>query len=219
MTTNDQLGALATRLAQSCCDRTDPESCAFCCQLVVLLAEGHPVSVKHIARILGRSPAEITAALHQLPSIERDADGNIVGAGLTLRPTRHRFEVNGRWLSTWCALDALMFPSLLQQTAHVESPCLGTGTLVRITVTPQGVEQIEPLEAVVSVVTPAAHPDIRRAFCDDVNFFRSSEVATGWRAAHPSATIVSVADAYHLGRHLAESVFKSVSKPYDEQMR
>jgi hypothetical protein len=38
---------------------------------------------------------------------EYDAHGRVVfGSGLTLRPNPHRFEVDGRTLYTWCALDA-----------------------------------------------------------------------------------------------------------------
>ncbi|WP_455153162.1 organomercurial lyase [Cupriavidus basilensis] len=32
---------------------------------------------------------------------------SLVGYGLTLRETRHAFEVDGRRLYTWCAFDTL----------------------------------------------------------------------------------------------------------------
>jgi Alkylmercury lyase/MerR family regulatory protein len=59
--------------------------------------------------------------------------------GLTLNPTPHRFELNERVLFTWCALDSLMFPGLIGQTAQVQSPCASTGTPIGVTVTRQGV--------------------------------------------------------------------------------
>lgn len=198
---------LAAVLESSLGEGTAPEGFALFRHLIPLLAEGRPISPERIAGLLGRPREEIVAALRQLPSIEWDETGNVVGAGLTLRPTPHRFEMNGRTLFTWCALDALMFPGLIEQTVQVESPCAGTGVPVRVTVTPEGVEQVEPPEAVVSLVAPEASPDIRRAFCDYVNFFCSSEVAAEWLARHPGATTLPVAEAYQLGRRLAQSVF------------
>jgi alkylmercury lyase len=187
---------------------TSPEGFALFRHLILLLAEGQPISPERIAGLLGRSREEMVAALRQLPSIEWDEAGNIVGAGLTLRPTPHRFEMNGRTVFTWCALDALMFPGLIGHTVQVESPCVTTGTPVRVTVTPQRVERVEPPEAVVSLVAPEASPDVRRAFCDYVNFFSSPEAAAEWLAAHPGATTLPVAEAYELGRRLANSVFQ-----------
>jgi alkylmercury lyase len=153
------------------------------------------------------------AILRQRPSIEWDEGGNIVGAGLTLRPTPHRFKLKDRTLFTWCALDSLMFPGLVGQTVQVESPCAATGRPVRVTVTPQGVQQVEPPEAVVSLVAPEASPNVRRVFCDYVNFFHSAEAAAGWLAEHPGATTLPVAEAYELGRRLTESVFRHWASP------
>lgn len=203
MATNNKIEVLATRLEDSLCDRTALGNCALCCALLPLLAEGQPVTPQRLAAVLGRPHREVLAALREWPNIEWDGHGNIVGAGLTLQPTPHRFAVDGRTLYTWCALDALMFPSLLGRTAHVESPCRGTGTPVRMSVTPAGVEQVEPPEAMVSVVTPDAHPDIRRVFCNDVHFFAAPDAAAAWLVEHPAATLIPVADAYQLGRRLA----------------
>src|SRR5437773_162250 len=98
MTPANQIEMLATRLEDSLCDRTALGSCALCCALLPLLAEGQTVAPERLATVLGRPHPEIMAALRQLPGIEWDECGNIVGAGLTLRPTQHRFEVDGRML-------------------------------------------------------------------------------------------------------------------------
>jgi alkylmercury lyase len=181
--------------------------------LILLLAEGQPVSPERIASVLGLARAEVLEILRQQPSLEWDDAGNIVGAGLTLRPTPHQFKLKDRTLFTWCALDSLMFPGLVGQTVHVESPCAGTGRPVRVMVTPEGVKQVEPPEAVVSLVAPEASPDVRRVFCDYVNFFHSAEAAAGWLAEHPGATTLPVAEAYELGRRLTESVFRHWASP------
>lgn len=211
--TPNRVEELAEILESGVGQGTSPEGFALFRRLILLLAEGQPISPERIAGLLGRSRDEMAAALHQLPSLEWDEAGNVVGAGLTLRPTPHRFEMKGRTLFTWCALDALMFPALIGQTVQVESPCASTGTPVRVTVTPQGIGQVEPPEAVVSLVAPEASPDVRRVFCDYVNFFRSLEAAAQWLAAHPGATTLPVTDAFQLGRRLTQSVFQHWAGP------
>ncbi len=213
MTTQHRIEELATILINSFGASMPPEGYDLHRELILLLAEGKPVSPEQAASALGRSHDEVMAILHQRPSIEWDEAGNIVGAGLTLRPTPHQFKLKDRTLFTWCALDSLMFPGLVGQTVQVESPCVSTGRPVRVTVMPEGVKQVEPPEAVVSLVAPEASPDVRRVFCDYVNFFQSAEAAAGWLAEHPGATTLPVAEAYALGRRLTESVFRHWAGP------
>jgi alkylmercury lyase len=56
--------------------------------------------------------------LARVPDTEFDAQGQIVGWGLTLLPTPHRFVLPERPLFTWCAFDTVLFPPLLQVEAH-----------------------------------------------------------------------------------------------------
>ncbi|MBC8017220.1 MAG: hypothetical protein H7X83_01705 [Verrucomicrobia bacterium] len=91
------------------------------------LAKGKPVAQISIAGELGMSLCDVQAALTTFKDIEYDTDGNLVACGLSLSPTPHCFQVNGQNLFTWCALDALMYPVALQQTAQVESHCPVTG--------------------------------------------------------------------------------------------
>lgn len=209
MTTDHDVEALAAQFDSSFRESIDLEGRALFRRLIVLLAEGQPLSVERIALALERPRDEVAAALLRLPSVEWDERGHVVGAGLTLRSTPHRFNLNDRSLYTWCALDALMFPALLGRTAWVESPCATTGKPVRVTVTPDGIAQVEPPEAVVSLVAPGATADIRRAFCDYVNFFSSQAAAAPWLAQHPGATMLPIREAYQLGRRLAQSVFEA----------
>lgn len=204
---NHEIEELTALLDASFRENSNAEGYALFHRLILLLAEGQAVSPARIAGALERSIEEIETTLRQMPSIELDEDGNVVGAGLTLRPTPHRFTINDRTMFTWCALDALMFPGLLKQTVQVESPCVTTNIPVRVKVTPNGVEQVEPAEAVVSLVAPGASADIRRSFCDYVNFFSSNEAASSWLSKHPGATTLPVKEAYRLGRRLAESIF------------
>src|SRR5205807_3778932 len=134
------------------------------------------------------------------PDAEPDAEGNLVGVGLTQRPTKHRFQTQERQLYTWCALDTLMYPPLLGIAAQVESPCQATGEPVRVAVGPEGIRHVDPATAVVSIVMPEDSRDLRDGFCNEVHFFRSPEAAEEWLAAHPGAAVMSVVDAFEVGK-------------------
>jgi alkylmercury lyase len=171
-----------------------------------LLAAGKPVSAAALARATGRPDADVERALRGQVDLETDEQGRVVGYGLTLRPTPHRFEVDGQRLITWCALDTLMFPRLLGVTARVDSSCHATGTPVRLTTAPHGVSDVEPSGAVVSIVTPDAPASVRAAFCDQVHFFANAAAAAPWLAEHPGASAVPAAQAHRLAQPLAQAL-------------
>lgn len=175
--------------------------------LLKLLSAGQPVTAEQLASATGRFAARIRASLPKMPSIELDAQGRVVGMGITLNPTPHRFEVDGTTVYTWCALDTLIFPALIGRTAHVTSPCHGTGQAVRLTVGPEGVAEVSPAETVVSIVTPDDVSTVRTAFCNEVHFFASAEAAEPWLATHPGAAVLPVADAFTLGQAMAANQF------------
>ncbi len=175
--------------------------------LLRLLARGRPVAVEELASVTGRSVRAVRRAIAALPNAELDEQGRVVGYGITMRPTPHRFVVDGQHVHTWCALDTLMFPAVLGKTAQVESPCRGTGTPVRLSVGPGAVTRVDPPDSVVSIVTPSNVTAIRSAFCNHVHFFVSERAAAGWLADNPAGSVLAVADAYELGRRLAIARF------------
>lgn len=168
-----------------------------------LLARGKPVSIEEIAAAAGKSPEEVRVALSLG---EWDEQGRVVGAGLTLNPTPHRFEVEGRTLFAWCALDALVFSPLLGKPVSIESPCRGTGEPVRVEATPTRIETVEPPSAVVSVVIPQDLARVRSVVCENTHFFSSPQAASRWLKKHPEATILPVEEGFWLGRLLAENL-------------
>lgn len=182
--------------------------------LLRLLADGQPVKIEDLADAAGRPVDNIRQTVASLPDVELDDQGCIVGYGLTLRETPHRFEVEGKHLYTWCALDTLVFPAVLGRSARIESPCYGTGTPVRVTVEPTGVTSVDPATAVVSIVIPDEHAGIRSAFCDHVHFFASLRAAQGWLDDHPGMSIHPVAEAHRLGQPLVEALLED--RPADE---
>src|SRR5713226_8052895 len=146
------------------------------------IARGGPVSpqrVEQIASALDIPQQTAREVLHKM--CERDRDGNVVGiAGLSQNQYPHRFTVNGRRLSTWCAWDSLFLPVMLQQTALVSSRCPTTGEAIRLTITPQGVTSKHPASAVISIVIPQPRTsglesveEIWTTFCRHVHFFAS----------------------------------------------
>src|SRR6185369_8064833 len=156
--------------------------------------KGKPVTQMSISSALGMSLCDVQAALTTFKDIEYDNDANLVACGLSLIPTQHCFQVNGQNLFTWCALDALMYPVALKQTAQVKSHSPVTGIEVRLTVTPTGVTSLTPTDAVVSIVIPADQAgccNIRNAFCSQVHFINSPQAAGTWRSIHPESTIIS----------------------------
>lgn len=206
MTAPTDMEALGRELMQGARSSASIEQLfSFYPTLLRLLLEGRPLTVAQVATAAGIPEDEMRAALSGEP-IEQDEEGRIVGAGLTLVPTPHRFRVEGRDLYAWCALDTLTFPTLLGVRAEVESPCQATRTPVHLTVTPEGVSSVEPATAVVSVVPIENAPNIRTAFCDHVHFFRSREDAREWLAAHPGGMIVSVEEGFSLGRGFARDL-------------
>jgi alkylmercury lyase len=156
-----------------------------------LLANGCPVLPDEIAIVLGVSLEKVLSTLRSFGA-EFDKEGNVLGVGLTLVPTPHAYEVNGRKLYTWCAVDALLFPIMLRHTAHIESRDPITGEKILVTVSPEGVQKVKPKNAVVSWVKDIDLSNIRGSVCHYVHFFSSFESASKWIAEHPDKTFYPV---------------------------
>lgn len=171
------------------------------------LSGGQPVPVHDLVRAAGRSATEVRAGLDALSDTEYDEHGAVVGHGITLRETPHRFTVDGVALHTWCALDTLIFPTVLDRPAQVVSPTPGTGELVRLSVDPTaGVTELHPDTAIVSVLIPDAGVGVRSAFCNQVHFFATPAAARGWLTEHPGGVVLGVGVAFELGRRLAQDL-------------
>ncbi len=185
---------------------------AFCRELVRLLACGHPVTPERLATVLQMTAEQVAEVLAGLADLEVDHSGHVVGWGLTFIPTSHRFRLNGQQFYTWCALDALIYPALLQLPASVESSCPVSGASVMLSVTPTGVHDLTPASAIVSVVIPEQGSSCngdRGSFCNQSLFFRSRRDALLWQASSPRARLLSVADGYQVGGLIARYRYPS----------
>lgn len=178
-------------------------------RIMKLLLEGHPLSPERVASALQISLDE---ANHLLEGAEFDQAGNVVGLGLSLVPTPHSYQVDGRQFYTWCAGDAITFSIFLKTTAVIESPDPISGEKVRLIVTPEGVQQVEPRTAVVSWVTEMGEmKNVRTWGCNFIQFFTSAETASQYIVQHPGLIVVPVDEIFQMGKLLWErEPFKSV---------
>lgn len=160
------------------------------------LARGLPIPPDEGAALLGCAPEQLAGLLAALPfRVETEPTGAIVGAGLTLVPTPHRFELDGVQLYTWCALDTLIFPIVLGRAARVTSTCATTGAPIRLVAGPDGVSDLDPSEAVISLHVPEAG-DIRDMFCAHVNFHAG-------RPEGAAGVFLAASDGFEIARQLA----------------
>jgi alkylmercury lyase len=172
-------------------------------QLARLLVQGRPVAPELLARLLHSELDEVRAILQVHPELEYDEYGNLVGSGLTLVSTTHQLQVGQRTLFAWCAFDTLTYPMELHLSVQVTSRCPVTGDSIQLTVTPQKVLDLDPGEAQVSLVVDVAAEccsNVREDVCNYGHFFASREAATRWQAAHPQVVILSVEEAYQVGK-------------------
>lgn len=168
-----------------------------------LLAEGRPVMPEDLAARSGLPAAVAAAHLDRLPIVERDGRGRIVAyGGLTLKPTSHTLEGEGRTLYTWCALDTLFVPELIGRPARVRSTSPSTGEVITLTVDATGVQDIAPEGAVMTLHSVSGFDlkNVVGTFCCYVHFFASEEAACAWANRSAGTYVVSIADGFEYGR-------------------
>lgn len=175
--------------------------------IVRLIARGEPVDIDELASWVQRPPAEVERSLRAQSGTEWDAEGHLVGFGLSLRPTEHRFTVAGRILYTWCATDTLLFTVILGAATVVESTCPTTRQPIRVDLTPDALTSVTPRDAVVSQRHAGELVgDLRAEICDHGHFYASAAAAGSWTVEHPEGEVLSVADAFDRCRATCEEL-------------
>ncbi len=169
------------------------------------LARGEPVSPSEIADAAGLPPKTTEEILRSWPLTFWDDQDRIFRFwGLSidrLRPT-HSMEMEGRTVYGWCAWDTLFITELLDTETHVTSTDPQSGEATRLTVTAAGVKDVEPATTMVSFLLPDGPmgADAIERFCHFVHFFASSESGRDWVADHPGTFLLTVDEAFQLGR-------------------
>jgi alkylmercury lyase len=197
------LETLATRLTA----HLDCTQDVACRQIMRAMVEtGQPLAPVHLARRLQMSQENLTAHLARVPDTEFDAQGYIVGWGMTLLPTQHHFLLKDHSLFTWCAFDTVLFPPLLQVEAQVQSVCEATDQPITFVATRSaGIADLLPATSVLSLILPTERCDcVRGTFCEQSLFFQSEEAASSWMVLHPDAVLLSVEEAAALGQMVAK---------------
>lgn len=184
--------------------------------LTRLMVQDGPVEPGRLAAALGRTHADVQAALDALPLTYADDGGRIVAfAGASTVETTHRLLMDGRTLYSWCAQDALFLSIVLDilfdRQVQIESTCPTTGAGIRLEASTSGVANLEPEGTVMSFVRvsdPGAVltgdvDDAITNFCHYVNFFASREAALAWTAEHEGTFPVAIEEAWPFARETA----------------
>jgi len=165
-------------------------------RLLLLLDEG-PISPERFANVLHWTASEVEAFLSQ--------------SGLVIDPEGHIQTVVG----AGCALDTLLAPILTGRSTAVVSLCPATGKEIRLTVTRQGIRDVNPLGAVLSLRLPdreTSASNARETICAYGHFFVDREHAATWSGPHSDAVLLSVEDAAHLAREIAQAARMHVER-------
>lgn len=181
-----------------------------------LLAEGQPVPLRRLAERLETPVETVNRVVRGWPGVFSDAQRRIVGYwGLSISSaysSAHKLTLNSRTLSAWCAWDTLFLPQLLGDTADIESGGPTGGEAVRLRVSPERVERVEPGGATMSVLLPDANEvkkDVVSSFCHFVYFFPSRQAGEAWAAQHPRTFVLSIHEAHVLARLKNEAQYGS----------
>jgi alkylmercury lyase len=188
-------------------------------ELYRLLAEGQPVPRMVLAERLGVSFEAVNRILDGWPGVFSDTEQRIVGYwGLSI-PTAygspHTLKMNGQMLSAWCAWDTLFLPQLVGHTAEIESVGPAGNGIVRLTVTPERLDRVEPVGVQMSILLPDAQEmqkDVVTSFCHFVHFFPTRQTAESWIAKHAGTFMLSIHEAHVLARLKNEAQYHEALK-------
>jgi alkylmercury lyase len=174
------------------------------------LAKAKPVSIHNLATLCDLGEPEIKRHLEELSNISFNDDGDIIGfLGLTISKTPHELHIDNKLLYTWCAWDTLFIPEILAKKAIIYSKCPQTGATIRLEVTPDTIEKVEPETVIMSFVEISETGDnLRNNFCCHVHFFSSKSALEKWQQSHKNITAMKLSDALELAkRHNKQQFF------------
>lgn len=175
-------------------------------QVIKLLSYGQPLSRAKVAKELELDSVQVDR-LWRIGEVNEK--GDLVGFGISLVPTPHRYQIEDRGLYVWCAADAIMFSMFLKMRAFIQSPDPISGERINLVVSPNGVESLDPKTTVISHPTETEGlKNVRRWFCDATHFFASHETADEYVANRQEIQLTTLS---------AQEVFEIWQKVYDRE--
>ncbi len=180
-----------------------------------LLAGGKPVATEAIAGAVGVPVARVEAALESWPGVYRDDARRVAGfwgVGIMPLDPEYSLQIDGKTSYAWCALDTLFIPPLIGKTVSVQATDPVNGQRVSLVVDGDGVREVTPPGAVVSMLIPDGPfgYDVIESFCHKVLFFVSEKSGRSWVAEHEGTTLLTVQEAFEVGRFAPEFVYPDV---------
>lgn len=150
-----------------------------------LLHTGTPVAPEQLADDLGTT--DVRTVVDELAGqgrIRLDAEGRIVGsAGLSVRPDRHKIDLDGRRFWTWCAYDYLGIFAALGASGEARSASPdGQHYQIRF-----DAGQPEPAPVVLFLPDDdyaACCTSMYEQWCPNSNMFGDTAAATSWASEH-----------------------------------
>jgi len=201
--------AEAIKAAMPALDKTDQEIASAVHRL---MSSGGSIEPAAIAKAVRHVSVDlVNERLNSWPGVFRDDSGRVVGfwghAIESLDP-EYRLIADGRTTYAWCALDTLFIPGVIGKAVRVEATDPISGEPVSLVVDREGAREIDPAGAQVSMVIPDGPfgYDVIESFCHKVLFFASEESGSKWIAEHKNTTLLTVEQAFELGRVLTERV-------------
>lgn len=191
-----------------------------------LVAEGRPVPHEHVTGIVDELGIDQEKAPRILAAYaERDERGDIIGAapGITLRPTTHRFITDAGQVWACCIIDTLTVPVVLGREARVASESPVSKEIVGFTVTPDGVSDVQPADAVVTfpglvpgaadarrfvldVAEVTAIEQIWETYCVYAHAFAAQHEAQAWLGDRDDVVFASPGETFGVVRGIADSM-------------
>lgn len=160
------------------------------------LIKGFPLSKYDYYKIAQLSNEKAGAILEKMGEV--DAEGNILAfAGLSIVPTNHKFEVNGKTLYTWCVVDAILFADWLDVCAHIISSDPVDHSSIELEIDGSRLLWTKPYPLFISWVETIDTCDIRGSLCNHVSFFASEVTANQWLKNNDGGKILSIDDFFN----------------------
>lgn len=169
------------------------------------LAQSGMISLSSLSERTGLDRARVETILTGWPGVYRDEHADIVGFwGLTAKPvSRHRLRIKNHERYAWCAWDCLFLPALLRQRVEVDSVCQQSGEPIALSVSPDGLDKVQPRSTVLSMLTPdveRSRQDVISNFCHFIFFFKDEAAGKAWTSTHPGTQIITLEEGLALGR-------------------